>query len=302
VLWGHSHSFGSGLTGWYNYITVPLLDSLRNRRRYSAYRLDNASLRKYYDDLAVFRPRSLYAYASAGHLLACANRGRPPLPLPLKAAFLAAEPVLESYKSAIREVFRCPAVGEYGSIECGMIAYEHPEGGYRVFQRAVIVETEEDGQGVYKILVTQLRDTGFPLLRYEIGDITSEPLSLSVDGQERLHTIVGRSHDLILPPSAKLFHGELITHILEHIPEVVLFNIHQDMQLVLHFYVRTDNGQPLSGSQEKWIKQSLLKAIGEEMEVEIISVPHLERTVAGKLRWITSEPANKILRENNELT
>ena len=129
MLWGHSHSFGGGMKGRFYRLAVPTIDWLRGRRRFSAYRMDPATLRKYYDEIASFRPRSLYAYASAAHLLACANRGRPPLPQPLTAAFLAAEPILASYRSAIREVFGCPVVGEYGSIECGMLAYEHPGGG-----------------------------------------------------------------------------------------------------------------------------------------------------------------------------
>ena len=288
MLWGHSHSFGGGVKGRFYRLAVPIIDWLRGRRRFSAYRMDRDSLRKYYDEIARFRPSSLYAYASAAHLLACANQGRPPLPQPLKAAFLAAEPILESYRSEIREVFGCAAVGEYGSIECGMLAYEHPGGGYRVFQRSVLVETEK-GESGYEILVTQLRDTAFPLFRYEIGDVTSRPLDISAEGFETLHTIGGRAHDLIRTPSGSVFHGEMITHILERLPEVVLFYIHQDSQLRLHFQVMTSEGQELSKSSVEWISDSMLKALGEKIEITITVVPELDRTLAGKHRWITSD-------------
>jgi phenylacetate-CoA ligase len=288
MLWGHSHSFGEGLKALYLRLTVPLIDWLRGRRRFSAYRLDPDTLRKYYDEMAGFHPKSLYAYASAAHLLACANRGRPSLPQPLSAAFLAAEPILDSYRSAMREVFGCPAVGEYGSIECGMIAYEHPTGGYRVFERAVLVETEKDQSG-YQILITQLRDTGFPLFRYEIGDVTSEPLHLSAEGFEILPTVGGRTLDLIRTPSGNVFHATVLDDILEVIPGLVLYNIHQDRELTIHFKVVTSEGQELAKSSIEGIKQSMFKALQEKMDVTVTVVPGLDRTLAGKHRWITSE-------------
>lgn len=288
MLWGHSHSFGTGFKGFYHKITIPLIDQLRGRRRFSAYHMGPEALRRYYDEMAAFRPCSLYAYASAGHLLACANYGRPPLPKPLKAAFLAAEPILESYRQSIRQVFGCPAVGEYGSIECGMIAYEHPTDGYRVFQHSVLVETEKDQSG-YQILVTQLRDTAFPLFRYEIGDISLDPLKTSSEGFEILRNIEGRSHELIRTPSGNIFHGEMITHIMEQIPEVVIFNVHQDGQLRLHFQIVTKDCEILPASRLEWIRREIYKAIGEKLDIFIAIVPELERTHAGKHRWITSD-------------
>ncbi len=288
MLWGHAHSFGGGLKGWYQRLTIPMIDWLRGRRRFSAYHLGPDILRKYYDEMADFRPRSLYTYGSAAYLLACANKGRPPLAQPLTAAFLAAEPVLESYRSALREVFGCAAVGEYASMECGMIAYEHPTGGYRVFERSVLVETEKEQSG-YQILVTQLRDTGFPLFRYEIGDMTSDPLHLSGGGLEIIPTIGGRTFDLIRTPSGNVFHGMIFDDILEAVPGLVLYNIHQDRQLALYFRVMTSDGQELAKSSIEWIKQSMFKALQEKMDISVTVVPWLDRTPAGKHRWITSE-------------
>jgi phenylacetate-coenzyme A ligase PaaK-like adenylate-forming protein len=238
--------------------------------------------------MARFRPRSLYAYASAAHLLASANQGRPPLSQPLAAAFLAAEPVQQSYRSSIADVFGCPAVGEYGSIECGMIAYEHPSSGYRIFERSVIVETEKNQNG-YQILVTQLRDTGFPLFRYEIGDLTPEPLHSCPDGFDTINAIKGRSHDLLQTPSGSVFHGEMITHILERIPEVVLFSIHQDREFRLHIQVKTIEGKMLPAGCVERIRMSLFEALHEDMDIVVSIVHTLDRSMAGKHRWITSD-------------
>lgn len=294
MLWGHSHSFGTGLKGYYHRMAVPVIDGLRGRRRFSAYRMDAETLRKYYDSMARFRPRSLYAYASAAHLFASANRGRPPLSQPLAAAFLAAEPVQQSYRSSIRDVFGCPAVGEYGSIECGMIAYEHPSGGYRVFERSVLVETEKNQNG-FQILVTQLRDTGFPLFRYEIGDETPAAVQVSEDGFETLHAIRGRSHDFLWTPLGSAFHAEMITHVIERFPEVVLFNVHQDQERKLLFRVQTFDDKELSTTSKDRIRQSITDMLHEQLDITIHTVPSLECTLSGKHRWISSEiPWNQV--------
>ncbi len=298
MLWGHSHSFGTGLRGYYYRVATPVIDRLRGRRRFSAYQMDPATLRKYYDSIARFRPRSLYAYSSAAHLLASTNQGRPPLSQPLAAAFLAAEPVQQSYRSSIADVFGCPAVGEYGSIECGMIAYEHPSGGYRVFERSVSVETAKNLSG-YEVLVTQLRDSGFPLFRYEIGDETPAPLQMPEDGFETLGSIRGRSHDFVWTPSGSVFHAEMITHVMERIPEVVLFNVHQDQEKRLLFRVQTVDNQELSTTSKNWIKQSITRMLKEEMDITIYTVPSLERTASGKHRWITSSIQNIVRCESN---
>jgi len=288
MLWGHSHSFGTGLRGYYYKMAVPVIDGLRGRRRFSAYRMDEGNLRKCYDSMARFRPRSLYAYGSAAHLLASANRGRSPFSKPLVAAFLAAEPVRQSYRSSIADVFGCPAVGEYGSIECGMLAYEHPSGGYRIFERSVVVETEKNQNG-YDILVTQLRDTGFPLFRYEIGDETPHPIQVSSSGFETISSIRGRSHDFLWTPSGSAFHAEMITHVMERFPEVVLFNVHQDKERRLLFRVQTFDGEELSASSGDKIRELIADALQEQLDITIHTLPSLERTLSGKHRWITSE-------------
>ncbi len=288
MLWGHSHSFGSGLSGTYHKVMVPVIDKLRGRKRFSAYYLDANTLQKYYDVMARFRPKSIYAYASAAHLLALANKGRPLFPEKPNVAFLAAEPILRVYRESVTSVFGCPCAGEYGSIECGMIAYEHPDGAYRVFERSVIVETVKR-EGGYAILITQLRDTDFPLFRYDIGDMSSAQLSYGPNGRELLSDIRGRSHDLIRSPSGRVCHGEMLTHIIERVPSVILFTVRQRRDYSLSISIQTRTGKELSKENKKWIKEEIRKILGDRLNLNIKCVSQLKRTLAGKHRWVISE-------------
>jgi len=287
MLWGHERSHGSGLAGNVRRIAVPLVDKLRRRIRFTAYKLDAESLRRYYDVIAGFGPKSLYAYASAAHLLALANRGREPLPRPLQAAFLAAEPVIDAFRESIREVFGCPCAGEYGSIDCGMIAYEHPRGGYRIFERSVYVETVPRGEG-FEILVTQLRDTGFPLFRYEVGDMTSAPLMRGANGWEMLANVEGRSYDMLHGPGGAVVYGGAVTQIIKQLPDVAIFAVRQKRDFSISIEIQTCSGNDLAEAEKARIAREVGEILGP-VPVEIRRVESLERTAAGKHRWITSE-------------
>lgn len=288
MLWGHAHSFGRGVVGLYQKIMVPVVDRLRGRKRFSAYHLEPDTLRKYYDDMARFCPKSIYSYSSALHLLAIANKDRSLSLDSIKVAFLAAEPVLDVYRQSIENVFKCPSAGEYGSIECGMLAYEHPSGHYRIFERSVLVETVER-EGGYSILVTQLRDTGFPLFRYEIGDMTSTPIQTIQNDLQVLTDVIGRSHDLLRTPSGDVCHGEMITHIIERIPDIILFNVRQyeDYSVCINF--QTANDADIKNDQKQWIFDEIEKILGQDLRISLNKVENLGRTTSGKHRWIVSD-------------
>jgi len=287
MLWGHSRSLGSGLRGLVGRMKVPVIDRLRNRRRFSAYRLDNDSLRRYYDTMVEFSPRSLYAYPSSAHLFALANEDRPPLSTPLKAAFLAGEPISRKCRSSVHKTFGCPTVGEYGSIECGMLAYEHPNGGYRVFEQGVLIETIPGNPG-YPILVTQLRATGFPLFRYEIGDTADAPLCTDADGMEMIGHISGRTLAVLRSPSGRVCDGEAFDNDMEEIPRAGSYSVIQRRDYSLDIAIEASS---LDQHHREWIVNQAQKLLGKDVEVRVHVVDRIQRTSAGKLTCIVSELA-----------
>ncbi len=289
MIWGHSHTFGHGMIGTYHRLMVPITDKARRRMRLSAYQIDESSLRRYYDKIDAFQPASLYAYSSAAFLLAMANSDRPPLGKTLKAAFLAAEPILPQHRKIIDQILRCPAVGEYGSIECGMIAYEHPSGGYHIFENSVLVDTSKNPSGGYDLIVTQLRDSHFPLFRYQIGDMTAKEIERGNNGREILGEIKGRTHDFLRTPSGRFCHGEMITHCIEQLSDILIFNVHQRRDFRIIITITTNDSKPLSLKKENWLKTSIRTALCESISIDLDYKPELSRSIAGKHRWITTE-------------
>jgi phenylacetate-CoA ligase len=76
------------------------------------------------------------------------------------------------HRRAISEAFECPVFDTYGATEYGPIILQCERGTYHVNPESVIVETDSpDARGVGRMLVTTLRKTVMPLLRYDTGDL-----------------------------------------------------------------------------------------------------------------------------------
>jgi len=127
------------------------------------------------DDIERVGPAYLYGYPSAVHCLvrAVRDRGRG-LRHRLTVIVLTGEPLYAFQRRTIEDAFQCPVAEEYGSGELGCMAFQCPQGGLHVTVENVFIEataiapSEADHGG--GILVTQLRNRVFPLIRYDTGD------------------------------------------------------------------------------------------------------------------------------------
>ncbi len=124
--------------------------------------------------LHAFRPAYLYTYPSAAHRLAneVLDRGADP-PRGLKVVVLTGEPPYAFQRRQIQAAFGCPVTVEYGSSEVGCMAFECPHGTLHVMSENVYLEQgPEPGLGnAAALVVTQLHNRVFPLLRYRLGDL-----------------------------------------------------------------------------------------------------------------------------------
>src|SRR5205807_1956469 len=145
--------------------------------------------------LARFRPALLYAYSTAADLLAKeaeASGFRCPS---LKLVALTSEFVFPRTIATIERALGVPAVSEYGSVECGLLAGEGRDRALRAREDHVLLETLPRDDGRYDIVVTVLNNPSFPLLRYALGDVSDAPLDVPARGFARLKNIAGRDND-----------------------------------------------------------------------------------------------------------
>lgn len=299
-LWGNGvKAFRPGLPGLLARLRQPLEDRLRNRVRLPAYQLGPADLRIHLRRLAAFRPAALYAYSSAAGLLAreaeAANLRVPSL----RVVILSAEPAYLALVQAVERAFGVPAVNEYGSSECGLLATEGPDRLLRVREDVVILETVPRDDGRHDIVVSILTNPSFPLLRYAIGDVASSPLVRPTEGFAILSGVAGRDNDLLLTQTGRPLHSVRLDYLFENTAGVRRYQARQHLDG--HVSILVESLDPASPPDVTVVRNEVTRLL-EGYRVEVAVVETIPPTAGGKHRWVYSDLAPRHLSEVDELT
>jgi phenylacetate-CoA ligase len=156
------------------------------------------------------------------------QEGDDPRSLGLKRAFLGAEPYTEELRLKLQDVYGFKAYNSYGLSEMNGpgVAFEcEHQNGMHVWEDAYLVELVnpetlepvEEGE-VGELVMTTLRRTAMPLIRYRTRDLTR-----FVDGEcpcgrvhRRLARMVGRSDDMLIVRGVNVFPSQIEEVIMRH--------------------------------------------------------------------------------------
>lgn len=290
-LWGHSASFVPGLAGRIARWRQPIEDRLRNRLRLSAYNLSHHDLRDYLEQIAAFRPVSLYSYTRAMALLAQEAEAGGFRCESLKLVVLTGEPAFPHLVEKIERAFGIPAVVEYGAIDCGAIAGEWPDRTLRVREDVSLVETLPREDGRYEIVVTVLNNPSFPLLRYAIGDVTDAPLEQPERGFAILKNVSGRDNDFVLTRTGRYLHPARFDAFFKYeTANLKRFRVNQRRDGSVRVQLELDDPRR---SVDLVVLTQRLRDMVEGYPVKVDVVESIPQTPAGKHRLVTSELANE---------
>jgi phenylacetate-CoA ligase len=205
-----------------------LKDYLLGYCRVSPYALTrDEGFRSIVPELVRFKPRYLIGYTSIVERLAYANRSTPDLlqGLALKGVIVSSDGFISpNGRRVVEEVFGCPVILEYGSIETDVMAYTNLAGHFQVFWQNHFLEVlpGQDGESG-ELLVTDLFPRCCPLVRYRIGDeiiLCQEDTGLQY-GLTRFQAVRGRMHDFVLMPDGQRIYAYLFYTVLKEFSEVV---------------------------------------------------------------------------------
>lgn len=273
-----------------------LIDFVCNRIRLSAFEFDEADLRRYEDLLNRKRPRYFYGYVSmltefARHLQRAGRR----LDFPLAAVITTSEVLGPGDRRLLAEVFAAPVFNEYGCGELGTVAHECERGRLHLSDENMIVEVLDGDQPCPdgrpgELVITELNNLAFPLIRYRTGDfgsIGSEPCpcgrSLRV-----LESVQGRAYDFIRNRRGQSFHGEFIMYIFEDLRRrgeaIRQFQVLQ--RELDRFEVRIVPDPGYNESCEEEIRTRIRQRVDAGAKVDFVYVDTIAREKSGKLRLI----------------
>jgi phenylacetate-CoA ligase len=217
-----------------------------------------------------------------------ADHGLDPRDLPLRLAFLGAEPHSEDMRRRIEAAYGVKAFNSYGLSEMNGpgVAFECPEqNGMHVWEDAFLMEVLDPetlepappGQPG-ELVFTNLTREGMPLLRYRTRDLASFDDSPCPCGRsfKRLSRIMGRSDDMVIIKGVNIFPMQ-IDKVLMAMPEV---GTHYLVELTRQDFsdqmlVKVEVQQNFFQEDLKYLKQ-LQKRITEALKSEMLVTPRVE--------------------------
>jgi phenylacetate-CoA ligase len=282
---------------------MALIDFVMNRKRASAMNFDDERLVEYFHLLRKFRPSYFYGYPSMliKFTESLLRKGIQPARFGLKAIVTTAEPIQPGQIRFLEEQYRCHHVNDYGSSELGPIAYLCPHGAMHITSQNLYAEVVDRSGAALppdttgELVITDLNNSAMPLIRYRTGDFTSIRDAACGCGRSApiLSEILGRELNLLQATDGTYVHGGYIFYIIEE----MLAKGHGRLQVQVvqdgrdHLDVFAVNDPPDQTRIAMFVDQLRLR-LGQEMRIDVHSVPELQRERSGKL-FITKNIVDK---------
>lgn len=269
-------------------------ENIRNIRMLSSFDMSDSDMKSYSNTINNFKPKYIYGYASSLYFFSkWLDDSEIDVHSP-KAIFSTAEKLFPEMRKKIENVFDTDVYDTYGLNDGGVSAYECPEhSGLHIDTERSVMEVVDahghqldDGEG--RILATSLHNYAMPFIRYDTGDIGHIiPDTCGCGrGYRLLKEITGRQQEMLLTPEGKYVHGEFFTHIFWEISGVKEFQVVQDSPERIIIKIIPEDG--FDERETNKIK-SYIKRRSEGWNVEFRLVDEIERTSAGKYKFVINE-------------
>jgi phenylacetate-CoA ligase len=298
--WGVDVSDNSG----YLYRAVPVgfgravagVLSYPTKRAYiSASLMTAAEIKAFVQRLDRIQPAYLVGYVGAIDALAAFLRSEDKSVPYLKAVWTTAAPIPLGMRKNLDTVFGCPVYSQYGSVETYTMAADCPvRQGLHVFSDIRHVEmvrtntvSGEKERG--EVIVTDLTNYAFPLLRYRTGDTSRLIDTPCPCGRvfPMIEYVQGRVSDTIYLSDGTPVPGEFWTTIFDdHADSIRSFRVHQNTDRTID--ITYEGVGPASASAAAAVLRTLSGKLGSSARIRV-SQGTGALNDHGKLRFVTSD-------------
>lgn len=268
---------------------------LHNQLWMSSFHLSEETFPAYLGELKRFKPLAIEAYPFTAYIVAklLLKNG---IKFPLKAVFTSSETLLPLQREAIEEAFDCKVFNFLGMAERVVFATEcMAHDGFHLnsdFAINEIIDSEgnavPDGQSGY-VVGTSLTNFGMPFIRYLTSDVSAikkEPCNCG-RSFPRLVPVTTKDEDLIVTPEGRIIAPVALTHPFKPLKTIIESQIIQES--VDELVVRVVKGPNYLSSEGDQLISGLRERLGDQIGIRIEFVDKIERTSAGKYRWVISK-------------
>jgi len=258
-------------------------------------RIDKKYMEQFLDKLRAFKPRIIKCFPNSLFIFANYLKDKGVNDIRPRVVSCTGETLHDYQRELFQEVFQCPVYEKYGTFEVGVAACECSEhNGMHLFMDGVFfefinseVKPAKPGE-MAQLIVTDLFNYGFPLIRYQIGDVgvysgKSCPCGSPLPLMSKLY---GRDRDILVDQNGNLKPGYLFVEIFNknHIPGQ--FQVVQESRTKV--LVRAVRKKGYTQNHEQLIIDKFNTLLGDEVKVEISYVDNIPREPSGKYKYVHS--------------
>jgi phenylacetate-coenzyme A ligase PaaK-like adenylate-forming protein len=270
---------------------ISCFDATRNWLILSSYHLTLERLPEYVAALNRFRPQHLHAYPSAALMLA---RGleQTGLKLDFKPTSLlcGSEKLTPDSQQYLEQFFAAPVFHWYGHSERVVLAAQGRTSNHLQFwpTYGFVEFSEPDTEENREIIGTSFHNHVMPLIRYRTGDyarMTKEKHALwsEVEG------VVGRDYEFLVSATGRRISLTAINmhdHIFDGLLAVQFCQEHEGT-----VECRFQAGPRWQSTHAEPMRAGLLKKLGDDFTLTLCEVAEVEKTSAGKHKWLVTKIA-----------
>lgn len=281
---------------WRRQLSIFLRDLLQNRIRLNSFNVSDESSIKFYHAVKRFRPKFMMGVPS--YMTDFSKRlikaGLNPADMGLKVLVTTGEILYPAQKELLREHYRCAIANEYGTTECGIVAFACTHDRMHIQNHNLYVEiiNPETGRDARpgesgEIVLTELHNYSMPFIRYRLGDravASGDCCECGLASPFLMH-IEGRLEDMIETPEGKKVAGGMLYYTLTR--GIQQFKAYQRALDRLEIFI--EKGPDFS---EKFLEEVQVKwreYLGENMKFEFKFVDRIPPDRSGKLRYFVPE-------------
>lgn len=249
--------------------------------------LDGESVGTFIQRLADENFRSMIAMASNLDRIAwlASHKQLPEWTGDFIAVFAISEALKETTRETISEYFRYPVYSLYGSEETGRLGFEDGSGlGQRVNTADFFFEvlkmdsdTPADEGELGRLVITDLFNKAFPMIRYENGDLVA--MKRMNDGKYYFTQVAGRKADMLYATDGRMIQFFVATGYLNRCTDIRQYQVIQEDYHNFTIVLNTDNR-----SYEEEIIRNMRSVFGEDSYYRFEYVDEIPKLRSGKHR------------------
>lgn len=248
---------------------------------------DDDSIAALLEEVASYEPRCVIGYSSMWDTIAnyIYDGKAGDCKMNLYSIMAEAEGLKERTRNILSDYFKCPVYSRYGNEESGTLAQEDGSGNGHLFGTASYHleilkvdndEPVEDGE-IGRVVITDLFNYAFPLIRYETGDLAIK--KTLPNGKVYLSDLVGRKVDALYTTDGKLVNWLRALIFLKEYNDIKQFQIVQEDYDKFTWILNTDNH-----SYEDMIIRESKEIFGQDSEYKFEYVDEIPKLASGKTK------------------